>query len=32
MPSFYAVGSVTMLLNDKHRRVGDYVRGHAGGA
>jgi uncharacterized RDD family membrane protein YckC len=27
MPGFYAVGLVTMLLNDKHRRVGDYVAG-----
>jgi uncharacterized RDD family membrane protein YckC len=27
MPSFYAVGLVTMLLNQKHRRVGDYVAG-----
>ncbi len=27
LPSFYAVGLVTMLLNDKHRRVGDYVAG-----
>lgn len=27
LPSFYAVGLVTMWLNDKHRRVGDYVAG-----
>jgi uncharacterized RDD family membrane protein YckC len=27
LPGFYAVGIVTMLLNDKHRRVGDYVAG-----
>lgn len=27
LPGFYGVGIVTMLLNDKHRRVGDYVAG-----
>ncbi len=27
LPGFYGVGMVTMLLNDKHRRVGDYVAG-----
>jgi len=27
LPGFYAVGIVTMLLNEKHRRVGDYVAG-----
>lgn len=27
MPGFYGVGVVTMLLNDKHRRLGDYVAG-----
>ena len=27
MPSFYAFGLVTMLLNDKHRRLGDFVAG-----
>jgi uncharacterized RDD family membrane protein YckC len=27
MPGFYGVGVVTMLLNSKHRRLGDYVAG-----
>jgi uncharacterized RDD family membrane protein YckC len=27
LPGFYGVGIVTMLLDDKHRRVGDYVAG-----
>lgn len=27
LPSFYGVGVVTMLLNEKHRRLGDYVAG-----
>lgn len=27
LPGFYAVGVVTMLLNEKHRRVGDFVAG-----
>jgi hypothetical protein len=27
MPSLYGVGVVTMLLNSKHRRLGDYVAG-----
>lgn len=27
MPGFYGVGVVTMLLNEKHRRLGDYVAG-----
>jgi len=27
LPGFYGVGVVTMLLNEKHRRVGDFVAG-----
>jgi uncharacterized RDD family membrane protein YckC len=27
MPGFYGVGVVTMLLNEQHRRLGDYVAG-----
>jgi uncharacterized RDD family membrane protein YckC len=27
LPGFYGVGIVAMLLDDKHRRVGDYVAG-----
>lgn len=27
LPGFYGVGVITMLLNEKHRRVGDYVAG-----
>jgi uncharacterized RDD family membrane protein YckC len=27
LPSFYGVGVVTMLLNSKHRRLGDFVAG-----
>jgi len=27
LPSFYAVGVVAMLLNEKHRRIGDFVAG-----
>ncbi|HYX53420.1 MAG TPA: hypothetical protein VE783_08200, partial [Candidatus Limnocylindrales bacterium] len=27
LPSFYGVGVVTMMLNAKHRRLGDFVAG-----